>query len=127
MSGLPDPNPDLPNVYQHIPAAGKLRLYPIIGDLMAPTLNRGDFCLVAPVDRYVHEGMYVIDGPFGSAVYRVERCIAANPKPYRLIPENTRYEIQCISAEDFDRDVLAMVIVTMNVRERRFLPPELRH
>ena len=52
-----------------------LRAFPVTGDLMEPTVRRGDFALVHPVDRYIGEGIYVI-GESDPSIYRVEVVMA---------------------------------------------------
>ena len=57
MSDLfaPPMNPDLLN-------SPRLQILQMDGDNMEPTLrSRFDYMLVAPVDRYEHDGIYVLD------------------------------------------------------------------
>ena len=99
-----------------------LQVFPILGDLMSPTLNRGDFALVAPVSRWEGDGCYVIGPAFDPGLYRCRR------KGDRVITrgDNPLYPEAEMSMADFNSEVLAIAVMKMNVMDRDRLPDSLR-
>lgn len=89
---------------------------------MQPALRRGDFVLALPVDRFVHDGLYVLDihqrnvpdvwyaaslGPHGINLRKVRSDLTPNER---------------VSREEFAAMVVGMVIAKINVLEGRYFP-----
>lgn len=105
-----------------------LRAFPVLGDMMAPTFRRGDFALVAPVDDYRGDGVYVI-GLEDPSLLRVE---VAAPRPrgapvtLRLVPDNRRYAAHDMTRADFRAHVVAKAVFAVTMMDPALIPDELR-
>ena len=115
MSALPLPiNPEL---FQQAP----VRLSPVNGDNMEPTLRGGwDYVVCAPIDTYAGEGLYLLDGgSFGfPQVFRCEANVSRTSGwDVRLISDNQRYPEQYVTRDQFAGMVLAKVVADLKVRD----------
>jgi SOS-response transcriptional repressor LexA len=111
-----------PNLLPAFAAGDGLRVFPIIGDRMEPKLRRGDFLLVQPLERWSGAGLYVLDGPFGPDVHRVD--VAGGN--VRLIPDNPRYNTFDVTREQFHAEVLGKAVFKVNVTDWCLVPDQLR-
>lgn len=96
----------------------KLRLEPVIGDAMEPTLRGGhDFVLVAPVHEYQHEGLYLVGGH--TDYKAIVRCDAiCGRRQIRIMRDNPvfRGEVRLVDLEAFNSMVLGIVVADVKVR-----------
>lgn len=102
-----------------------MRLVPVLGDSMEPTLRRGDFAFVIPLDRYDGEGIYATKYYFGGSpvLHRFDRCGKGR---VRVLSDNPHYSSYEISLEDFRAMLVGKVVITAKVVDRRLLPDALR-
>lgn len=92
-----------------------LRPWPILGDMMAPRLKRGDLIFCRPVERYSEPGVYVLlDG----TIYYAERFAGV----VTLRPDNPHYRTEDVSAEWFDANALARAEYALNSMDGEPLP-----
>jgi phage repressor protein C with HTH and peptisase S24 domain len=98
-----------------------LRLLPIIGDGMEPTLKRGDFALVTPVDDYDGEGMYALLHPGVGGEPAIYRVAYIGRSMFELMSDNPRYQRHEVSSKWFRSAVKAKVVAGVNVFDRRGL------
>lgn len=103
-----------------------LRVHMVDGDGFEPHLmSRRDYVLIAPVNEYVCEGIYLIHDGFGPVLYRVQRCLLKD-EPIVMTLDNPAYRHQetgghrC-SLEKFNENVLGIVVADVKVRNERFL------
>lgn len=96
-------------------AAGGVRPYAIEGDGMMPELRSGDFLLVAPVDRYIGEGLYLLDfDDYGEAPFVAHRKIGTGEVIIgRQNPLYARHEISMV---DFCAAVRAMAVAEVRMK-----------
>ncbi|MDX0615131.1 hypothetical protein GOD03_11610 [Sinorhizobium medicae] len=99
----------------------RFRVHAVKGDGMFPLL-RGDrdYVLVAPIDTYRGEGIYLLGNGVGEDLYRVSSALDGK-RGLRLSRENERYQEHVVSIEQFESGVLAIVVADIKVREERFL------
>lgn len=96
-----------------------IRLSPVIGDSMEPTLRGGlDYVACVPVDSYVGEGLYLLGGLGSPQVYRVDADLSDG---LRLMCDNERYKATSVSLRYFEEVVLAKVVADVKVRDPRRL------
>ncbi len=114
--------PNLLPAVTALAAEDGLRVFPIIGDRMEPTLRRGDFLLIKPGDGWHGDGIYILDGPFGPEVHRVD-CFGGK---CRLIPDNGRYTTLDVPRADFMASVLGKAVFKVNVVDWGLVPDQLR-
>ena len=103
----------------------RLRIMQVDGDNMEPTLrSRFDYVLVAPVDSYHHEGIYVLDAdPFpGMLLYR---CTSDFAGGVRLLNDNKVYrQDHRVPREWFAQHVLGKVVALIKVQDHHLLNGE---
>jgi phage repressor protein C with HTH and peptisase S24 domain len=109
--------------YNDFMEEGALRSFPVHGDSMAPTLDRGDVAIVRPVTAFVGDGIYSVGLEFPS-LYRVAAVISK--RALRLSGDNPSYPDQIVSAEWFRENVIGKAVFKVNVIDRALLPDELR-
>ena len=105
------PTPLRPDAFQ----SSRVRLHRVDGDNMEPTLRgRWDYVVVAPVDTYTGEGLYLID-VLGAAV--VHRCQHNGRGDIWLHSDSEHYSTQTYSRAKFEASVLAKVLADVKVRD----------
>lgn len=98
----------------------RLRVHMVDGDGMEPDLrSRRDYVLIAPVDGYCGEGIYLIEVGGGQTLYRVQNILTG----LRLKLDNPVYGDSgvVVTREQFAEDVLGFVVADIKVRDERFL------
>jgi len=97
----------------------RFRIHAVMSDAMEPTLrgNR-DYALIAPVQSYQGEGIYLIDNGFGGDLVRVTNvltglCVSKDNPLYR---HNV-----VVDREKFNEAVLGIVVADIKPRDERFL------
>jgi len=101
-------------------AAG-IRISPVMGDNMEPTLRpHVDYVVCRPVSTYEGEGLYLADfaGYGFPQVHRVSSELCGGLK---LANDNPHYRDQSVSREKFEAAVLAKVVADVKVRDERAL------
>lgn len=99
----------------------KLRFVAVQGDSMNPTLMGGrDFALIHPINRYVGEGIYLINTPLGEDFWRVASTLDQS-KRLKTWRDNDRYGERLVTREFFEENVLAIVVADVKVRDSRML------
>ena len=89
------------------------RLHPVPSDNMEPTVRRGDFLLVVPVEGYCGEGIYLLADPIGGLVpYRVTADLVGGVEVSSDSGRHGRYPM---SLAAFEAAVAAKTIATVNV------------
>lgn len=98
--------------------SGRFRVFPIIGDAMEP-LYRGsrDYALIAPVNTYQGDGIYLVDAGGGMDLFRVSTTL----RGLRLSRENPLYEPCEVGRDVFDERVMGIVVADIRARDERFL------
>lgn len=97
----------------------RLRILPVDSDAMEPTLGARDFVLVAPVDRFAFDGLYVLDDRIGTSVVRARRRIGGEIVISR---DNPLYDQGTVMTQAaFDEIVLAVVVADVKVRAPHLL------
>lgn len=102
------------------PPAAPVRLFALAGDAMGDDVRHGDMLVVATVDRYVGEGVYLLDHGDGEAPYVAERRIGNRPVIMARHP-NPKYATWELSVEDFTRAVRAKVVAEVKMRDAALL------
>lgn len=107
----------------------KLRLEPVRGDGMEPTLRGGrDFVLVKPTHTYEGEGIYLVDIDGDGQHIGLRRCDRmlgrSNGGAIRLMLDNPMYHRTgptIVSREAFDSCVLGIVVADVKTRADHIL------
>jgi hypothetical protein len=101
---------DKTTIAEQIEAGAQTRGFrPVLirGDATTPTFRSGDYAIVAPCAGYDGEGVYLLqDG----GLFRVQ----PEGDGFVLVPENTRYMRQSVSAAWFPDNVAGRVIAACN-------------
>lgn len=99
-----------------------LRSFPVRGDAMAPTFNRGDFALTVPCDDFAGDGIYIleVEDPY---VVRAYKRTAGFVQP---VWDNERYPAIDVSRGWFRESVIAQVAMAVTVVDRELVPEYLR-
>lgn len=95
-------------------ALPELRVVPIEGDSMDPTLYDGDAVGAVPVDGYIGEGVYVIDNQGVLTVYRVQTDMCS-PGQLLLLKDNKKAGRLEMSKVEFSEIVVGRVLVLMKM------------
>lgn len=98
----------------------RLRTKLVASDGMSPALRQNwDYVLLAPVNTYVSEGIYLIEIGGGEALYRVQNILGGK---LLLKFDNPLYSAEHIfTKQEFEEIVLAYVVADIKVRDDRFL------
>lgn len=91
------------------------RIVPVKDDTMEPTIRRGDFLFVVPVDKFQYDSIYVLDNGGCHRTYRVTGL-----KDKILSLDNPRYSSCTISREQFNADVTGLVVGHLRVIDGRY-------
>lgn len=91
-------------------ATDRLRLVPIKGDAMAPTLRTGDVTMVLPGDRYRHPSLYAVEMVPG--VMEIVRAQHVGGRQIRVSRDNQAYAEATMTLADFNALVVGHVIAT---------------
>lgn len=99
-----------------------LRSFPVRGDAMAPTFNRGDFALTVPCDDFAGDGVYIlgVEDPY------IVRAYKRGAGFIRLAWDNERYPAIDVSKGWFRENVIAQVAMAVTVIDRELVPSHLR-
>lgn len=93
----------------------RLFIHPVEGDAFAPTLQRDRDCVVvAPADRYLCEGVYLLGDEHWQDLYRCERRLASDGAVW-MGRDNKIYSDQIVTAEWFEEHVLGFVVANIVV------------
>lgn len=98
-----------------------LRIHLVDGDGMEPELkNRRDYVVIAPVDAYVGEGVYLIDWGPGPVLYRAQ---FAGGGKILIKLDNPRYrdDGHTFTRDQFNEMAVGFVVADIKVRDERFL------
>lgn len=97
------------------PSGAGLRLFQIVGDCYEPDLRGGSFVMVAPTDRHLYDGEYLLDFGDGEAPYRAtshgSRIHVGHPNPIY-----SRFDL---ARDGFNRAVTAIVVAEVKVKDER--------
>ncbi|OWV87339.1 hypothetical protein ATY75_03245 [Rhizobium sp. N122] len=98
----------------------RLRIRMVESDGMAPALlPMRDYVLIAPIQSYHGDGIYLIDLYGGSTLYRVQNMLGGQ---LRLFMDNPLYTGRfTFTREQFEEIVLGIVVADIKVRDERFL------
>ncbi len=97
----------------------RLRVHPVKGDRLNDTLRSGrDYVLLAPVSRFVGEGIYLVFNGFGPDLFRVQ---SIGTGQIRLFGDNQHYQDQFWTVDVFNENALGIVVADIKVRDDRFL------
>lgn len=89
-----------------------MRLVPVEGDTMIPTLFPGDAVGALPVDAFSYDGIYVLD-VFGTPT--VFRCRCDHRGGIDLVSDNAVYPVHKVSRAAFAESVIGQVAVLCQV------------
>ncbi|MBM7044074.1 hypothetical protein [Rhizobium lusitanum] len=96
----------------------KHRVHPVAGDSMEPTFRGGlDYALIAPVQCFRGDGVYLIDAGSSIELYRVSATLSG----LRLARDNPIYGDNFVARDVFDDHVLGIVVAEIRVYDERFL------
>lgn len=97
-----------------------LRVHMVDGDGMEPSLrSRRDYVLVAPIQGWVGDGVYLIDVHGGATLYRAQNILGGK---IQIKLDNPRYSSTfTFSREEFYEIALGIVVADIKVRDERFL------
>ena len=96
-------------------ASPRVRIVPVVGDGMEPTLRPRDFALCRPVQGYQGEGIYLLsDLVGGETFYRVDSGAARGR--VRLLLDNPYYQGGEVDRADFEQRVQAIVVADIRTR-----------
>lgn len=103
-----------------------LRVHMVDGDGMAPELRGGrDYALIAPVQSYRGEGLYLIEVYGGATLYRVQNILGGQ---LRLSMDNPVYTASfTVTREQFEETVLGIVVADIKVRDDHKLREAIDH
>lgn len=97
----------------------RLRVHPVIGDRMCDTLRSGyDYVLLAPVDGYSGEGIYLVFDGIGLDLFRVS---PTGNRQLRLSGDNKHYKDHIWTLDLFNEHVLGIVVADIKVRDEHHL------
>lgn len=97
----------------------RLRVHPVLGDRMCDTLRSGyDYVLIAPVNGYAGEGLYLVFNGFGPDLFRVS---PTGNRQLRLFGDNKHYVDHFWTLDVFNEHVLGIVVADIKVRDERHL------
>jgi phage repressor protein C with HTH and peptisase S24 domain len=109
----------LPSLIEPLHAfIGTPRFLPVEGDVMSPTLRRGDYVVVVPVDRYQGDGLYAFDLHGAPVIYR---CMSNFKGGIAVIPDNKLYSTWDFTVKEFDDTVIGKIAATCKVLDPRLL------
>lgn len=91
-------------------ATSRLRLVPIRGDAMAPTLRAGDCVMALPGDGYANPSMYVVQMATGAT--EVVRAAHIGGQQIRMSRDNPAYGVATVPLADFNAMVVGHVVAT---------------
>lgn len=91
--------------------------FAIVGDLMQPQLNRGDFLMLAPATSYSGEGVYVLDfhGDGVGSPYMASRVAVRGASEVRIWHPNPLYSKHVIGLDDFERAVRGKAVADVHM------------
>lgn len=97
-----------------------LRIHPVEGDGLAPELNgRLDYVVLAMVNGYCGDGIYLVDWGMGPVLYRVQSIGSGN---VLMRFSNPVYQSEfTFSVEKFAEMVLGYVVADVKVRDNSML------
>ncbi|WP_037073742.1 S24 family peptidase [Rhizobium leguminosarum] len=99
--------------------SSRLRIHMVDSDGMAPALlPMRDYVLIAPIQGYHGDGVYLIDLQGGSTLYRVQNMLGGQ---LRLSMDNPLYGSFTFTKAQFEEIVLGIVVADIKVRNERFL------
>lgn len=98
-----------------VPSGAGLRLFQIVGNCYEPDLGGGSFVLVAPTDRHLYDGEYLLDFGNGEAPYR---ATSHGPR-IRIGHPNPIYGRFDLARDEFNRAVTAIVVAEVRVKDER--------
>lgn len=96
------------------------RFLPVKGDSMEPTLNHGDGVAVVPTDRWLGDGLYVLESYFGTPDIvrcRVESGLIVVGR------DNPRYSEFTFTAAQFEAAVIGRVVALCHVVDPGLFAP----
>lgn len=96
-----------------------VRLFHLKGDGWEPALHRGDMLLVAPVNRFDHEGGYLLDQGDGEGAFMAERHLSTGE--VFLWHPNPKYGRWLVSLDYFNSAVRAKVVAEVRVRDPSYV------
>lgn len=98
-----------------------LRIRLVDGDGLEPELvSRRDYVILAPVEAYCGEGIYLIDWGCGPVLYRVQ-SVGAGKVLIRLSNPLYRDNGYTFTKEQFNEMVLGFVVADVKVRDETML------
>ena len=98
-----------------------LRLEPVVGDAMAPTLSCRDFVLCMPTTEFQGDGVYLIE-MHGAKVLQRATMLCDGTGSIRLTCDNSALvSAWTVSREKFDAVVLAIVVADVIVRNENLM------
>lgn len=92
------------------------RVMPVLDDTMEPTIRRGDFLFVVPVDKFEYDSIYVVNSCGCHRTYRV----TSFGKRAILKPDNPGYQTVETTREEFNSSVDGLVIAYLKVIDGRY-------
>ena len=92
-----------------------MRLVPVDGDSMTPTLRKGDAVGALPVNDFSYDGLYVVDV---AGVPRVFRCSYDYAGGIDLVSDNKFYSTQKVPRSKFAEIVIGQVAMLCNIVDR---------
>jgi hypothetical protein len=106
-------------------ASRKLSVVPVLGDGMHPTL-RGDwdYVLAAPTDKFVYDGLYVVEYGGGACI---KRCRSLGAGMIAMMNDNPAYGATAAERADdvpvdrFNEHVLGIVVCDLKVRDANMM------
>lgn len=98
----------------------RLRIHMVDGDGMAPSLRGGrDYVLIAPVDTFKGDGVYLVDVWGGPTLYRVQNLLGGK---IQMKLDNPLYSsVFAFTKAQFEENVLGIVAADITVRDEQML------
>lgn len=94
-----------------------LSAFAVLGDHMEPQLRSGDYIMVAPVQAYDGEGVYVLDFTGdGGCPYMAERVPVLGRAEVRIWHPNPAYSRHVIGLDEFNAVVRGKAVADVRMR-----------
>lgn len=95
-----------------VAGARDLRLMPVLGEDMAPTMRRGDMVLVVPMNRCNGEGIFVTEWQGCVTIYRVQPI--PGTEDVWVMSDNQKHGVMTMARAAFDDMVVGRVAFICN-------------
>jgi phage repressor protein C with HTH and peptisase S24 domain len=101
-------------------SVARARFIPVVGDSMAPTLDRGHMVAVVPVETYRGPGLYVHEFLGKPDVWRCQ-AVPGQGATIRMWKDNPAYGSCTVTLEQFESSLIGQVAAVLRIVDRTLL------